>query len=115
MLNERFSKEIIVHREVTLPKKDTNTTRSRIDFLIEFKDYNIIIPIEVKHHERRWTKKEMRKQINLYKRKLRSRVGYHGVYLMSPTGKYGHSEEDILHIIDNVIINSEIILPDNRI
>ncbi len=102
--------------EYKAPRRDTNKG-NYIDFLLtinigeEFE--NIVIPIEIKHDESYWKDSDVSSQISRYDRSMRGRKGFHGTYLVSPEGTYGFSEKEFFQIIEKIITENELLLPNS--
>lgn len=72
--------------------------RNYVDFVVIVRSR--IIPIEVKHDESEWTKKECRAQIARYNRHFKQNKKANRTILMSPKGRYGISETELLNQIE---------------
>jgi len=92
--------ELNVIAEYTLPKRDGIS--ARIDVFIKFKDGRSL-GIEYKAGQKHWSNKELKKQLNKYKRCLRDRKGLIGLFLVSDNGKYGISENDLFKKLNNIL------------
>ena len=75
--------------------------RAYIDLIIQTKTK--IIPIEVKHDQSKWTKKEIAWQINRYNQILKQNPKNLKVILTSPKGKYGLDEKSLLKTLKEIL------------
>jgi hypothetical protein len=90
---------IKIYQEYSIKIKNR---KARLDIFIEAD--NINIPIEIKHDKSYHYPKEIEEQINKYNNYFKDKHDTIDVILMSPKGKYGISERELLSKLDNLII-----------
>ena len=99
----------LLKKELRIPQRDND--KGRVDLFLSLLDYDIIIPIEVKHDMSDYS--NIKRQISKYNRSFRERKGFYGTYLVSERGRYGFSEEEFMLILEKIITNEEIYLPNS--
>lgn len=76
----------------------TKNSNHKIDFVMKIN--NQIYGIEYKSDKRWWCIKEIKNQINFYNRNLKKQFKNVKCLIVSPSGKYGMSENDFLKMLD---------------
>lgn len=106
MFQEVFEKDLIS----TLGNLDFKLEReyviknNRIDLVLEIN--GLIINIELKHDDSRWTKKQIKNQLLKYNKDSMSE-NLLDTYIVSPQGKYGFSSKEFLGMIESSLKTNE--------
>ena len=103
---KKYKLSYSIHEEVIIGI--SKGVKNRIDIILSILDYNLELPIELKHDESTWTSTELSDQKERYNSCLKN-TGLE-VYFVSPKGKYGFSEEEFFFILENLIKKEEILL-----
>ena len=88
-----------------------NQQYGRLDLLIDLKDYNLKIPVELKHGKSNY--KNISSQIDKYNQYFKEDKKSTETFLVSPTGRYGFSEKEFFYILNHLINYEEIYLPNS--
>ena len=103
---KKIDLNIKIEKEVKIAKD------SRIDLIIHLPEFELSIPVEVKHGDSTgWTESHVKEQKSRYDKILRNRKGFTRTYVVSPKGKWGHSEKEFLDIIKHLIKHEELYNP----
>jgi hypothetical protein len=100
-----------LQEEVNIPKKKNK--RGRVDLLLTLPEYGLIIPIELKHGQNKWSNKSIKEQIEKYNVAYSHVKGFNGTYLVSPKGKYGFSRKEFMKILNTIFDKEELYLPES--
>ena len=102
----KIDKNIKIEREVLIG------LGSRIDLILHLSEFELSIPVEIKHGEtKNWTKAHVKTQKSKYDKILKNRKGFTRTYVVSPKGKWGYSEEEFLEIIKHLVEKEELYSP----
>lgn len=84
-----------------------------VDFMLELHDYQINIPIEIKHDNSYWKNSEIANQVKKYNNSFSNNSL--NTYIVSPNGRYGFSEKEFLTEVLEYLIKTDYITKPNAL
>lgn len=101
-----FKKENIeckITEEVIIGEIDG--VKNRIDIILDLPEFDLILPIELKHDLSYWKNSDISEQLARYNKLLNNET-----YLVSPNGRYGFSKDEFFFIIKTLVNKNELFL-----
>jgi hypothetical protein len=98
--------QFVIEEEVLIG--NAGNIKNRIDMMISLPEYDLLLPVELKHDESYWKDCEISNQLERYNECLKE---YQiETYLVSPKGKYGFCEKEFFFILKTLVDSESLFL-----